>query len=246
MRRFFLGLAIAVSAAVSPSLGRADDLQTAQQIADNLRTSGTLKGFSIGVQYREGKATLRGSVTSEQQRTMAMAIAQSSDGVSQVADELTVIGAASAPAAGVPAKAASAGKGFVKTKASGNAAQAQPIPRGFAPAQGVPAAYNAGVGGPPAAMAAHGGAPIPAYIPGMGGGVAPAKYDQAHMPNYAWPAYAAYPNYGAVTYPKQYSPTAWPFIGPFYPYPQVPLGWRKVTLEWDDGWWMLDFKARRR
>jgi len=22
----------------------------------------------------------------------------------------------------------------------------------------------------------------------------------------------------------------------------VPLGWRKVTLEWDDGWWMLDFK----
>ena len=30
-------------------------------------------------------------------------------------------------------------------------------------------------------------------------------------------------------------------LGPFYPYPQVPLGWRKVALEWDDGWWMLDF-----
>ena len=45
-----------------------------------------------------------------------------------------------------------------------------------------------------------------------------------------------------LTYPKQYSPTAWPYIGPFYPYPQVPLGWRKVSLEWDDGWWMLDFK----
>jgi hypothetical protein len=25
----------------------------------------------------------------------------------------------------------------------------------------------------------------------------------------------------------------------------VPLGWRKVTMEWDDGWWMLDFKDRR-
>ena len=62
------------------------------------------------------------------------------------------------------------------------------------------------------------------------------------MPNYAWPSYAAYPNYAAVTYPKQYSPTAWPYIGPFYPYPQVPLGWRKVTLEWSDGWWFLDFK----
>lgn len=84
------------------------------------------------------------------------------------------------------------------------------------------------------------GAPMPTYMP-TSSGVAPAHYDQAHMPNYAWPSYAAYPNYAGVTYPKQYSPTAWPFIGPFYPYPQVPLGWRKVTLEWDDGWWMLDF-----
>ena len=72
-------------------------------------------------------------------------------------------------------------------------------------------------------------------------GVAPAYYDQPHMPNYSWPSYAAHPNYAGVTYPRQYSPTAWPYIGPFYPYPQVPLGWRKVTLEWDDGWWFLDF-----
>ena len=88
------------------------------------------------------------------------------------------------------------------------------------------------------------GAPIPAYVPGVGGGVAPVRCDQPNMPNYAWPSYASYPNYGALTYPRQYSPTAWPFIGPFYPYPQVPLGWRKVTLEWDDGWWMLDFCDR--
>lgn len=88
------------------------------------------------------------------------------------------------------------------------------------------------------------GQPIPAYAPGMGGGVAPVRYDAPHMPGYAWPSYAPYPNYGAVTYPRQYSPTAWPYIGPFYPYPQVPLGWRKVSLEWDDGWWMLDFKQR--
>jgi hypothetical protein len=85
------------------------------------------------------------------------------------------------------------------------------------------------------------GSPMPMYA-GAAGGVAPARCDQASMPNYAWPSYAAYPNYAAVTYPKQYSPTAWPYIGPFYPYPQVPLGWRKVTLEWDDGWWFLDFK----
>lgn len=85
------------------------------------------------------------------------------------------------------------------------------------------------------------GMPQPAYVPGAGAGPR-AAYDQPHMPGYAWPTYAAYPNYAALTYPKQYSATAWPYIGPFYPYPQVPLGWRKVTLEWDDGWWFLDFK----
>ena len=90
-----------------------------------------------------------------------------------------------------------------------------------------------------------GGGPLPMYAPGVGGGVAPVSYDQPHMPNYAWPSYAAYPNYAAVSYPRQYSASAWPYIGPFYPYPQVPLGWRKVTLEWDDGWWFLDFKTRR-
>lgn len=74
-------------------------------------------------------------------------------------------------------------------------------------------------------------------------GMARARYEQPNMPNYAWPTYASYPNYGQVTYPKQYSPSAWPYIGPFYPYPQVPLGWRKVTLEWDDGWWFLDFES---
>jgi hypothetical protein len=87
------------------------------------------------------------------------------------------------------------------------------------------------------------GAPLPMYRAAASqAGVAPARYDQPCMPNYAWPTTAAYPNYAAVTYPKQYSPTAWPYIGPFYPYPQVPLGWRKVTLEWDSGWWFLDFK----
>jgi hypothetical protein len=75
---------------------------------------------------------------------------------------------------------------------------------------------------------------------GMGRGP---SYENAQMPGYAWPSYASYPNYAALTYPQQYSPTAWPYIGPFYPYPQVPLAWRKVSLEWDDGWWFLDFSA---
>jgi len=98
----------------------------------------------------------------------------------------------------------------------------------------------------PVPVGPAGGGPLPAYVPGVAAGVAPAYYDQPHMPNYAWPSYASYPNYAGLTYPKQYSPTAWPYIGPFYPYPQVPLGWRKVTLEWDDGWWFLDFDDTNR
>ena len=78
----------------------------------------------------------------------------------------------------------------------------------------------------------------------IGGGVPGVVHDHPNMPGYAWPSYASHPNYAAVTYPKQYSPTAWPYIGPFYPYPQVPLGWRKVSLEWDDGWWFLDFTSK--
>ncbi len=110
----------------------------------------------------------------------------------------------------------------------------RPVPVGYTQAQ-------------PPAMGAPGmapGGPRPMYTAAAGGNVAPARYDHPRMPDYAWPSYAPYPNYAAVTYPKQYSPTAWPYIGPFYPYPQVPLGWRKVTLEWDNGWWMLDFKDR--
>lgn len=112
------------------------------------------------------------------------------------------------------------------------------LPMAYAPARTI--AYQGG-----AAPADVSGQPMPMHVPGSAIGMAPARYDHPHMPGYAWPSYASYPNYAAVTYPKQYSPTAWPYIGPFYPYPQVPLGWRKVTLEWDDGWWMLDFKDRR-
>ena len=85
----------------------------------------------------------------------------------------------------------------------------------------------------------------PAYHAAGPGRASQVRYDNPQMPRYAWPSYAAHPNYAALTYPKQHSPSAWPYIGPFYPYPQVPLGWRKVTMEWNKGWWTVDFKARR-
>ena len=82
---------------------------------------------------------------------------------------------------------------------------------------GMGGGMEGGMGAVPAGFVAHGSARGPSY-------------DNAQMPGYAWPSYASYPNYAALTYPQQYSPTAWPYIGPFYPYPQVPLAWRKVAL----------------
>lgn len=76
-------------------------------------------------------------------------------------------------------------------------------------------------------------------------GMSPASYTNPHLPGHAWPAYAQYPNSAAVSYPTQYSASAWPYIGPFYPYPQVPMGWREVSLEWDDGYWQLNFNKEK-
>ena len=119
----------------------------------------------------------------------------------------------------------------------------RPMRRSGPPRQQVRQA-NAYMGGP-AGGGYGGGGGMPTPQGYTTGGAAGVSYDQANMPGYAWPSYAAYPNYSAVTYPQQYSPSAWPYIGPFYPYPQVPLGWRKVTLEWDDGWWFLDFSHQK-
>ena len=109
-----------------------------------------------------------------------------------------------------------------------------------APPAGMPPA-----GMPPAGMPGMAaGGPRPMGAAGVGAPPIPMRGDGPNMPNYAWPSYASYPNYAALQYPTQYSPAAWPYIGPFYPYPQVPLGWRRVSLEWDDGWWYVDFDER--
>ena len=86
------------------------------------------------------------------------------------------------------------------------------------------------------------GMPMPPIPMSRGGGQQ--VYDMPNLPNHAWPSYAQYPNSAAVTYPKEYSASAWPYIGPFYPYPQVPMGWRSAQLEWDDGHWSLNFRSR--
>jgi hypothetical protein len=77
--------------------------------------------------------------------------------------------------------------------------------------------------------------PMPLVAPGQ------PNYDMTgpRMPPYSWPTYAPYNNASRIAYPQAYPYNAFPFIGPYYPFPKVPLGWRSVKLEWDDGHWYL-------
>ena len=310
MRRFLTSFVVAACAAIVPTLALAGNQEVAEQIAKNLRDSGQLSDYRIGVKFQDGTVWLRGQVTSEEQMNTALRLAFQLPGVENVVNEIKVASADDA----AKAKAKTDGEETSKSLASSNplrggkdastakrpcqnlkkklgslvsrkseAAPSQPLAdheESASKAERVPSSYSTGsirqtaaqepqeipesaapqnakpfskmphgiaksalMQQDPRGPSTHNGAPLPMYQAGANpSGPAPARYDQPCLPNYAWPSYAAYPNYAAVTYPKQYSPTAWPYIGPFYPYPQVPLGWRKVTLEWDSGWWFLDFK----
>ncbi|MEQ8848048.1 BON domain-containing protein [Botrimarina sp.] len=233
----------------------------AGSVAQTLRESGQLKNYRVGVKYEDGVAWLVGTVTSEEQSAKAEQLAGQVAGVNHVVNKLEITPAQPSAVKEPSAVKQAAGgeKGDLlltmlekpETAASAPAPlppmptampKAMPAPervasRGMPRPMG-PAAGASGV--QPAQYGCYGGAAgtPQGYSTAGAGGV---SYDNASMPGYAWPSYAAHPNYAAVTYPTQYSPAAWPYIGPFYPYPQVPLGWRKVTLEWDDGWWFLDF-----
>lgn len=228
------------------------DEQLAEEVISRLRSQkdrGTLRNFDVDVQVNDRVVWVSGRVSSEEQQALVLDITRRVRGVKQVVNDLQVTSdtpvqvvsapvVAAAPAMAPPSQVpASVGAPVPPTQVPA------PFPYPYAPAQGAPQVPLAFA---PAQSVAYmqpvNGQPMP-EVPAAAG-VARARFDNPTMPPYAWPSYAAYPNYAAVTYPRQYSPTAWPYIGPFYPYPQVPLGWRKVTLEWDDGWWWLDFKSK--
>lgn len=92
----------------------------------------------------------------------------------------------------------------------------------------------------PGMLPAPGAGPAIDPIPlGQPGAATPYDLNAPKLPGHAWPTYAPYNNFSRVAYPQNYPSNAFPYIGPFYPFPKVPLGWRSVTLEWQDGhWWM--------
>lgn len=252
MRRLGLGFAIATMLVMMPKAVNADDQQIANKIMQGLQTAkqqGQLKGFQVDMKVQDGTVWFSGFVANAAQEQKVFEVAQSAQnlGLVQIVDNIEVrsaVGANVAQAAYVPQDfmpqdiAVAQEPLMADPRMSSRMQQPRMSdPRMSMPADGYSAAPMPMMGGQ---------APMPMNGAPMGGapmGGAP-MMDQANLPNHSWPSYAAYPNYAGVTYPGQYSASAWPYIGPFYPYPQVPLGWRKVQLEWNDGWWYLDFKNR--
>lgn len=200
--------------------------RVAEQIAQALAAN-RLSGLDIEVRYNAGKATLSGPVPHPQVAMIAHQVAASVPGVLQVDNRLQVAGMPGQPGAFPGAGP----QGPNVMPVSHQAGRPHPAMMA-AGAMGGMAAGAMGMG-PGAGPQAH-GAGNPSHL----------AYDLPNLPNHSWPTYAAYPNYAQVSYPKEYSASAWPYIGPFYPYPQVPLGWRQVQLEWDDGAWNLNFRPR--
>jgi BON domain len=246
MRRFFCTIAMVSAAGLvsAPALAdQQEDKAAAEQIATILRDSGQMRNYSVGVKYKNGTVWLSGRVADEQQLQAALSVVSEIEGIEQIVNNLSTSPGETSLRQPIAQKTGSSAAQARRASAEMAMPAAKPIPRSSEHVRADGQVTEAGYHFLAARKAARHACPPTMYAPG-GGGANPPAYDQPYLPNYAWPSYAANSNYAALTYPQQYSPTAWPFIGPFYPYPQVPLGWRKVALEWDDGWWFLDFYDR--
>jgi hypothetical protein len=186
-----------------------ENQQIADAIADELRHSGRLHGYNVDVAVQNGVARLTGTVADLPQHDQVLSIAREVHGVDRVLDRLTV--------------------GAIAAVRAEEAPTAPPPPTPLPPPE-----VRRNDGPQPAAPGAAPVEPIPVFQ-----APAPSPYDlnPPKMPPYAWPTYAPYNNYSRVAYPLAYPYNSWPFIGPVYPFPKVPLGWRAVKLEWDDGYW---------
>ena len=230
-------LGVAGGRALAPSRAPAPNQEMANTIAEQLRQSGQLRSYTIDISFQDGTAELSGTVADQPQREEALRIVQGVPGVERVRDRLALASAS----------------GVTQVKAPQPTTEEPPLlppaspPREPGPAIQVPSSPPPSTpGGEPAPLEAPPGqrrstdAPAPNEPLPIYQAPRPMAYDlnPPKMPPYAWPTYAPYNNYSRVAYPMLYPYQSWPYIGPAYPFPKVPLGWRKVTLEWQDGhWW---------
>ena len=231
--------------------GPGSNQMTAQRIAEAVQAAG-LQNFDLEIRFADGTCTLRGGVDNRGQAIAAAEAAAKVSGVKTVLNQMTVKGrpvSVSPSGGGAPAATAqfqpypdarTAQAAYQQRMQGGPQMAQQPYGQGVRPVSGA----MPGAGMPPGAMPPGG----PGPMMGAPGGYPPPgphqMYNRPNVPNHAWPAYAPYDNYAAVSYPSQYEASAWPYIGPFYPYPQVPAEWRSAQLVWDDGYWNLKFNSR--
>lgn len=198
----------------------------ADAIASQLEAAGTLKDYRVDVVVRSGVVELTGDVADEAQHDEVLRLVRGVPGVARVSDRLSVANTV-IPVARRQEKNDDKPKLPQPPEVIPPPIDTTPPPK-MPPADGTPPPLG-GVGG--------GGAipePRPIFSAGNGGYAA---VNAPNMPPHAWPTYAPHNNYSRVAYPLAYPYNSWPFIGPLYPYPKVPLGWRSVKLEWDDGYW---------
>jgi BON domain len=210
--------------AADPMPAGVDNQQMADAIAAALRKHPEIRQYRIDVGYVAGVAELHGHVADSTQRDLVRQTVLSVPGVAQVRDRLQQVSAQEpVPVAPMVPEKKDAFTPPPPVRVPGPAmAPVPPMPIPPAPT---------GAGMPPEPMPIFGGPP------GVGMYPNPA-YQQPPLPPYAWPTYAPYNNNSRVAQPTLYNYNQFPFIGPMYPYPKIPLGWRRVTLEWQDGnWW---------
>jgi hypothetical protein len=225
-----LGLLAVTAPAAMGQASSNPNQQVADAVAGSLRSSKALTSTRIEIEAQGGLVTLSGVAANPEVKTEAIERARRVAGVTGVVDGITVGDQSIRPAQYVPQQVAMGGHfGHGGGMAGGGMVGGGPIGGG-------PMDMNGGqvTSGP---MMNDGG-PLPEGPAGGGAGAGMST----GQPDYAWPSYAPHPNFSAVGYPTAYPWQAWPNIGPFYPYPEVPLDWRAVTLRWDDGIWWLDFK----
>jgi BON domain len=199
----------------------AKNQELADMIAMKLRKDPSLKNANIDIMVQGGMVELSGNVADSKTREHAQKIVMSAPGVVKVKDKITV---------GAIQRVSATNQDVLPQAA---APAPMPVPAG----QGM--VGNGMVGnGEPYGMIPGGVAPG-----GMGGGQE--MMGTPPLPSYSWPTYAPYNNLSRVAYPEAYPACAWPFIGPFYPFPRVPPGWRSVKLEWEDGHWWFSKTATK-
>lgn len=198
----------------------------ADGIAERLQRSGRLRGYRIDVAFADGLVELSGTVADGAQRDEVLRLVQGIPGVTRVRNLLV------------------AERADVVLTAQGPKLELGPVPEKVGPLDKKAVGDDKRAPDKAASPAPFGdGMPqeplsIMPMMPGVNPAMANPSVQPPPMPPYAWPTYAPYNNYSRVAYPNLYPYEAFPFVGPMYPFPKIPLGWRAVTLRWQDGhWW---------